>query len=170
MPDAERSLRALTEARQQFKSFAAAVDADLALERTKRLAAEHGRIRSFIIDAHLGGASIADLKRAYGTKDYRTIRAVLDSAVAEIAERERIATEKKSDKFFWIEGKITIVESNDMVFDVIELEDGEYMLDGFHLPSYPDDEFYRWDGAVVDESSTGEHADLYQAILNRPGQ
>lgn len=126
-------LASLREEREGYKAFVEAVDADLAAQRQARLAERQNSIGSKVAEAFAKGASIADLKRAYGTRDYRTIRVLLDSRQSEVQmwqEKQRIVIPEGTTRYDK-ETNILYVRAEDggtVSFDVIPLDDEGYLL------------------------------------------
>lgn len=170
MTDPNQDLAQLAAARREYKTFVAAVDADLAKERARRLFNESSRIHDLVVAAFANGASLADIKRAYGTKDHNTIKSIIDSSQAEIEERKRRDAERQSGKFHVENDTVTIFHDDGVssIYNIIELEDEAFMLDGGREENLATEDFYRWDGLVVDELTRNEDEEaLYEAILNR---
>lgn len=80
----EEKLTELARAREGFRAFRDQVDADLARQRQIRLEGEIGRITTLILESAAAGATTGQIKRAYGTKDHRTIATILQSHASEI--------------------------------------------------------------------------------------
>lgn len=131
----EDALAAITEARASYKDYVAQVEEDLKRERQVRLAKAQGTIIHRVAEAYALGANIADLKRAYGTKDYRTIRDILDAYHADLEDatvREQVAHEVFD--WFTIETLPTLttdgfVRAEDSTeYNVFYLDDGKDLM------------------------------------------
>jgi hypothetical protein len=155
----EDALNQLREKREGWKEFTAAVEEDLARERIKRLASRRGEIELLVLTAYSEGASIADIKRSYNTKDYGTIRRILDANEALL---EQIITEREQKTEAELQGEFEYDHLNNTVYlmedgttlgyHAIELDDGEWLLDG---PG-------EWDGVVLND----DERPLAKAILD----
>ena len=163
----------LADERQAFKPAIAAIDADLAEERKRRIAVREGRIRDLVADAVVEGGSINKIMKAYGTKDFRTIKNLVASMENEIAMRidaRENPTSVQSD-FFQLVPTDDGLHVNIMVdddyegFEIIGLDAGEYML--VSLGEEMDDSIARIDGVVLDSSSVGEWGNVWLAIHER---
>lgn len=131
MTDVNETLNELAQLRASFQEFRDAVDADLAAERQRRLAVRQGEIVDAIARAYVGGASINAIKRAYGTKDYRTIKNIIDSMEEQIAfMRQQQEQEEETVRTDWFSITNGYVSTGDSSYEIFELEDGEYLLTG----------------------------------------
>lgn len=165
MPDKNDYLDAVVDLRASYKDFVAAVDADLAEERRKRLNSRAGDIRAAVVNAYAHGASLAEIKRAYGTKDHNTIKNMVEGAEREV----QVAKGKKPEPvmptdWFEINGLFqagnVVLYAEGSGFDVIELEGDEFLLD---LIEGEDGTLY--DGQVLDSQHVGPAQAVYQALL-----
>lgn len=153
-------LARLREERENYKPFVEAVERDLQVERASRLAAKRLDIENSVVMAYINGASIADLKRAYDTKDYRTIKTILDKHAAQIAlAKSSGTTDDGTLPETWAEynadeGVLSLlIDGKDATFTVIVMEDDEYLLD--YLTG--DEELKRkYDGAILSQSDSVE--------------
>jgi hypothetical protein len=160
MRDKNEVLAELQHARTTYKDFLAAVDADLAAEKQKRLATRQGEILHLVAEAFANGANINQIKRAYGTKDYKTIRSIIDSMGAEVKALE--AEVKYETKPTWTlqqRGDTLFVDAGTSTYQVVDLEGHEYLLD---LDS-GDNELYA-DGEILNAGSTGILGQIYKAL------
>lgn len=157
-PRAKQWLDKLQEERETYPAFAEAVDRDLSIERERRLSERRADIETSAVRAFIEGASIADIKRAYGTKDHRTVRGILDRHAATIAlahAGENVDTIPEEWMKYDAEAETLtlILDEGEAVFKVLALEDDEYMLDYLtgteHLKS-------RYDGTVLTASDSDE--------------
>lgn len=161
MTDVDDVLNQLAAERETYPEFVAAVDADLKVERQRRLAVRQGSILELIAKAFAMGASKRSIMRAYKTKDFATIDRILASMDEQIAlikgqieEANAPATradwlEVMSPKFVYIDGH---------GYDVEVLED-----DGLLLIQVEGDSTI-WDGIVLDDNSSDDEAIVYNAI------
>lgn len=161
MTSREEALAELAEARASYRGFIESVDEDLRAERERRIAQRRAEIEGMVLRAYALESSIADIKRAWGTKDYRTIRNIIDSRSSELdALREELAQAAEPDSsvtpwltFPWKDGLIVHGE----FYRIIELQDDE----GFLLVGDNDEPL---DGAILDGDSTGENKIIYETI------
>lgn len=134
MTPKEQALANITQARESYKDFVAQVDADLKRERQVRLAKQQGTIAHMVAEAHfVHGASIAELKRAYNTKDHNTIAGMIKSL-----EEMQVIPAPAPEAPAWFEFiPPDTLYVGDTGYLVIELDDGQdLMLD---LLEGPDD-------------------------------
>jgi hypothetical protein len=136
MADKSDWLTALAELRGDYKDFLAAVDEDLARERQKRIASRQGDIINAVIQAYTLGASLAEIKRAYGTKDHNTIKKIVGGAQSQADFMKKESPKTKPDAP-WFEIKRAAAEAQadyslytgDAQYAVYTLEGGEFLLD-----------------------------------------
>lgn len=157
-PRAKQWLDKLQEDRESYPAFAEAVDRDLSIERERRLSERRNDIETAAVRAYIEGARIADIKRAYGTKDHLTVRNILNRHAATIA-LARAGEDVDTIPEEWMkydaeaETLTLILDEGEAVFKVLALEDDEYMLDYLtgtdHLKS-------RYDGTVLAASDSDE--------------
>ena len=128
----ETKLAELAERRERFKEFRDSVDADLARQRVERLAAENAAIDQLVIECAAEHATLGQIKRAYGTKDHRTISDKVTSHAAEIAAIRTQAVQKMKNQPDWfrIDGDTVRVEREDgaATFTWTTLEDGQFLF------------------------------------------
>lgn len=91
----EDTLEELAERRLAFKTRRARIDEEIRLLRAEKLAAEQAAIEQIIVQAVADGATMGQIKRAYGTKDHRTIADIIANRSAEI-QAVRDAREAKA--------------------------------------------------------------------------
>lgn len=150
-------LARLREDRANFKPFVEAVDRDLQQERANRIAMERAKIENDVVQAYVAGAKIADIKRAYDTKDYGTIRRIIDAHAAQVALmlNGTATSEDVPDEWFSYEKSSMVLsillDGEDATFGVIAMEDDEYMLD--HLTG-SETLKRKYDGAILTENDT----------------
>lgn len=152
-------LARLREERESYKPFVEAVERDLQVERAARLATKRLDIENSVVMAFISGASIADLKRAYDTKDYKTIRTILDRHAAQIAlaksnggvADDGTLPESWSEYDPETTDLHMLIDGEDVTFTVIVLEDDEYMLDYI---SGSEQLKRKYDGVVLSEGDT----------------
>lgn len=138
------TLSELAKRRSNYKDFREAVEADLAKEKRLRLAAEEHAIDTLIFTAAAEGASTGQIKRAYGTKDHRTISERLKAHAAEI---EAIRARKVNDigempEWLRVDGDQVVVDlpsCETVLFDVVPLADGEKVMFMTNTPLWSDD-------------------------------
>ena len=157
----EETLERLAANRKAFALRMEAVEADLARERERRLAVYVNEIRADVLRAAAEGASIASIQRAYGTRDFRTIKKIIEAGAAEVEAHKARIEEEANPTWFDLDGSIITMDS--AAYDVIDLDAGEYMLD---LIDGVDT--MNLNGAVLSANDTGERKSIYDAIVNQP--
>lgn len=131
MSKKDDALSRLTTARARFASVRKQIDEELRMLRAQRLQAYRGEVAHLALTAYAMGASMGEIKRAYGTKDHRTVSAIIHAGAAEIeAIRKADAEEAASNTWFVIDGDtVTITwEDSTAEFTRVALEDDEIML------------------------------------------
>jgi hypothetical protein len=110
----EQTLEELTERRLAFKVRREQIEEELRQLRTDKLAAEQASIEGIIVRAMAQGATLGQIKRAYGTKDHRTISSIVAARAPEIqAVRDSLTTKKvKSADWFTFDADEVIVTAN----------------------------------------------------------
>lgn len=98
----QETLDELTLRRQAYKAFEQQVDAELRDLRAEKLGAEKAGIRHLVVKAAAEGATTGQIKRAYGTKDHRTVADILHAGTTEI-HAIRQAEAKKQEHADWFE-------------------------------------------------------------------
>lgn len=97
--------------RLAYKAFERQVDAELRELRAEKLNAEKAGIRHLVVKAAAEGATTGQIKRAYGTKDHRTVADVLIAGKAEIeAIRQAEAKKLETAEWFSFEGDRILVQ------------------------------------------------------------
>lgn len=129
----EATLAELEERRAKYRDFRDAVDEDLRRQRIQRLGEESAAIEDLIIKAASEGATLGQIKRAYGTKDHRTVADPVERRKAEIEllRAARIEAIKAPPKWFefHVEGEVKVTREGDVaLFTWAELEDGELLF------------------------------------------
>lgn len=140
----EQTLAELESRRSGYKDFRAAVEADLAQQKANRLAAEEHAINSLIFKAAAQGASTGQIKRAYGTKDHRTISDRLKAHASEIdaLRRAELAGVETMPEWLRIDGDQVVVDlpsCDSVLFDVVPLSEGEKVMFMTNTPLWNDD-------------------------------
>lgn len=135
MSKLDDALSALTESRKSWHPYVEKVDAALAEERHRQLEGKREEITTAVLFAAANGASIADIKRAYGTKDYRTIKSILEAhperlaamraAVTAYVDLPEIEFNVETDTVAIRDAETGEVQS---VLEILALEDGGYLL------------------------------------------
>lgn len=150
------TLSELTERRARFRVFADLVDAELRAERERRLATEKNAILTLMHEAWAKGATYGELKRAYGTKDHRTVRDIIESGTSEInaikARIEQQASESQSHWFTidWGQHNATVtVDGFQAVFSWWEDEETGDLTFITDEALYPDNNFDKQNKAVA---------------------
>jgi hypothetical protein len=173
MTTKDEALVALTKSRAGYKDFVKQVDADLRVEKAKRLAAHQGTIYHQVAEAWVLGATIEDLKRAYGTKDYKTIKNIIDNC-AELPvqvdapeQGDMIETNAKPNWYEIVKPPTKVDEGmlyvGELGYDIVPLDDGDDIM---LVLSEGDDDLADLDGIL--ESDTGfsdpARAELFRSI------
>lgn len=162
MTDKDEILAQLSEERRTYPEFVEAVDADLKIERLRRLATRQGVILNLVAEAFARGASKRAIMRAYGTKDFGTIQRILDSMAGQITQiKDGIEEQAVVAKGDWFEvvtaDHVYIGEAG---FDVIWLDGDEPLLNQIEGETVPE-----WDGRVLTSADTGDFGVLYLALM-----
>lgn len=126
----EEALEQLAERRLSFRAYRDAVDEELRRLRATKLAAEQANIEAIVVKAAAEGATTGQLKRAYGTKDHRTITDILQRRGAEIEALTKAKAEKAAGTdWFTItdDGIVVIIEGSTALFTYTYV-DNEVML------------------------------------------
>jgi len=165
MADKTDWLTALAELRGDYKDFLAAVDEDLARERQKRIASRQGDIMNAVVQAYTLGASLAEIKRAYGTKDHNTIKKIVEGTQSQADFMKKESPKARPDKPWFeivgtFEAQNVVLYAEDSRYDVIYLEGGEFLLDRIE-----GEDGTLYDGQILDATHSGPHAQLYTALL-----
>lgn len=164
MPDKEVTLANLKENREAYAAHVEAIEADLALERQKRLGVWQAQIRNLVLRAYAEGASIAAIQRAYGTRDFNTIKRIIESGTAEVEQYKVEAVTAQTPTWFTVDAVDMTVEIGGCDFEIIEMDGAEFMLSCTFNDD--DDANWRlWDGKTLLPESTGLDGELYAAIL-----
>lgn len=162
MTDLNEVLAQLAQEREEYPAFVAAVDADLKIERQKRLAVRQGSIMHLVAEARVLGASKRAIMRAYNTKDFATIARILDSMAEQVKLMEEAKFAAAQPKTDWFEIQAAdMLTIDELVYDVTELEGEEYML--IHMG----EEATEWDGVILTDTDTGDKGVLYSAIKEK---
>jgi len=165
MTDKYESLDRLRALRESYRAYVEAVDADLAREKAKRLAARQGEILEAVAESAARGASLADIKRAYGTKDHRTIKKMVDSMSNQIeAIAEEIAAPVATERFTIDVGALGIpyLTVDGITFMVVLMDEDGYMLDA--ADGWTSTVGGLYDGMILDAQSTGLAGEIYRAL------
>ena len=103
----ENTLEELAERRLAFKSYREGVEEELRKLRIEKLAAEQASIEHIIVKAMAEGATLGQIKRAYGTKDHRTIANIVTARAAEIEALQNAKREEKAATDWFQIGSLT---------------------------------------------------------------
>lgn len=129
----EDTLAELATRRAAFKEFVDSVDEDLARQREERLASEKAAIRSLILTAVAQDASLGQVKRAYGTKDHRTIADVVKGGMAEIDAIRKQGTAEVTDMPEWVHAltsheAVVVVDGDSATYGWSAMGDGALLF------------------------------------------
>ena len=125
----EATLAELEERRSAFRHFRSQVDEDLRRLRIERLAAEQQAIDHLVFKAAAEGASLGAIKRAYGTKDHRTISDLVRDHSAEIEAIKKAAVDAVSNLPGWLNildatNFVVNLDTNSADYQAVEIEGG----------------------------------------------
>ena len=110
----ENTLEELAERRLAFKSYREGVEEELRKLRIEKLAAEQASIEHIIVRAMAEGATLGQIKRAYGTKDHRTIANIVAARAMEIKALANARREEKAKTdWFKLSDDLVLVERED---------------------------------------------------------
>lgn len=126
----QETLDELTERRVAYTARRAAIEEELRALRKEKLAAEQASIEGIIVKAIAEGATLGQVKRAYGTKDHRTIADIVTAREAEIqAVRDAEIAKRDNTDWFTIHGEQAFVtyKGNTCAFEWTEV-DGKLMF------------------------------------------
>lgn len=170
----EEILSELEDRRAAFKVYREKVEEELRLKRIEMLGAEQASIEHIIVRAMANGATIGQVKKAYGTKDHRTIATIVTARADEIEAVRRAAVEKKPapNWFELYDGHATVTVGNDSAdFEWSEVDGDIMFFSG--TPLWNDDFTIRNEAvALLDgktETDTEEAAQLASAIRSAQG-
>lgn len=106
----EHTLEELAERRAAFAAHRAKVDEELRRKRVELLAAEQAAIEGIVVRAMAEGATLGQVKKAYNTKDHRTIATIVAARAHEIdAVRKQKDEAKAKDDWFTFEDDTVLV-------------------------------------------------------------
>lgn len=95
----EETLKELKTGRLAYRARRALIDEEVRQLRASKLAAAQEAIEHIVVKAVAEGATLGQIKKAYGTKDHRTISDIVTNRSAEIeAIREARAAESRAQK------------------------------------------------------------------------
>lgn len=123
----EETLKELEAARLGYRSRREKIEEELRARRVAMLAEEQLAIENFVAKAVAEGATLGQIKRAYGTKDHRTITNIVENREAEIRYWREFAANPENGEWFTLleDGQVLIGE---VLFAVTSLDDGRIML------------------------------------------
>lgn len=173
----EAALKRLSENRASFSAYRDQVDEELRQIRRERLAQYELGIRRDVLEAYAAGATLGAIKRAYNTKDHRTIKAIIDSGMSEV-EQMRLAEVEQAQAAStglpdWaarqLDNIIVTVGEDVAFYTYEEIEGGKLMFSTDEAPWDPT--FTKKNRAVelLDgkiEGETAEATELAAAIRN----
>lgn len=152
----ETTLAELELSRLGYKERRARIEQELRERRLSMLAEETDKIENLVARAVAEGATLGQIKKAYKTKDHRTITTIVNDRAAEIKYWREFNAKPENGNWFTImaDGQILIGE---VLFEASPVDDGKIMLITTH-PQWNDDftienETVRdYDGKTEDES------------------
>lgn len=168
----EGTLQQLAERRLSFKAYRETIEEELRQLRLQKLAAEQASIDHLVAKAMAEGATLGQVKRAYGTKDHRTVANIVASRAAEIEaiRQSRITAKAKTQDWFVLDaedGTAVITIGEHQAVYAWFIVDGEYMFTT-EVPLWNDDFTIKNEAvALLDgktESESEEAAILAAAI------
>lgn len=167
----QETLDALTERRLAYRAYQAQVDEEMRRVRNEKLGAERASIEHLVAKAAAEGGTTGQIKRAYGTKDHRTVADILKNRAGEIAAIRKSAEESsRMTDWFKIEGDTVVVTvgEHQAVFTWSEVEDELMFVTD--TPQW-DDTFTTKNGAVAlldgKLESESEQAEQVAAAIRR---
>lgn len=173
----EQTLAALAERRAAYQIFQAQVDEDLRNERARRLGDERAAIDHLVFKASAEGATMGQIKRAYNTKDHRTISDKIKAHTAEIDAIRKAAIQRVKDMPEWLEihdsesFTVTIGEFK-TGYSVTSMQDGTLMF-GTGDPLWNDDYTIKNEAVDLLDGKTeadGEEAAIVGKFLRKYNQ
>src|SRR5690606_25442522 len=147
------------------------VEEELRLLRIERLGAEQAGIEHLVAKASAEGATLGQIKRAYGTKDHRTISNIVTTRAAEIEALRKSMRENKRAEKQWFQldtaDRVLVTVGRDSAYyDDTEI-DGEFMF-STDVPLWNEDYTIKNEAvALLDgktESESDEAAEIGRAI------
>lgn len=106
----QETLDQLSERRLAFKAYQQQVEEELRALRLEKLGAEKASIEYLVAKAAAEGATTGQIKRAYGTKDHRTIADILGARAKEIEAIRTAAEEaKRGPEWFQLDSEFVRV-------------------------------------------------------------
>lgn len=117
------------------------IDAELKAERARRVEEAKTALALVLAKAYAGGLKISRIKELYGTRDHRTVRALIDHGTELLARLGGEAEPESKAATFGVEIRggelwVTTVDGAVCVFDVLEIEGGVILDTDF--PIFPD--------------------------------
>ena len=165
----EEALQELAERRMAFRAYREQVEEELRQLRGEKLAAEQANIEHLVAKAAAEGGTTGQIKRAYGTKDHRTVADILARRASEIKALRNAEIEKQNDTSwfnFTDDGVLARIGGSEALFTYVYVDD-EMMLTT-ETPLWNDDFTQRneavalLDGKTEDDSI--EAAKIIRAI------
>lgn len=126
MTPQEKALQELAERRLAYQEYRKRIDEEARAWRADRLAVEQSSVEHLVLQAAAAGATVGQIKKAYGTKDHRTIAGLLEERAAEItALREALAARAEPEEWFWIDGENVrvAVDGSEAMFTWADVDD-----------------------------------------------
>ena len=169
MTTKNEALAAIAKSRAGYKDFVKQVDADLRVEKAKRLAAQQGTIYHQVAEAWGTGASIEEIKRAYGTKDYRTIKNIIEAFAVEPVNGPETEVFIDTTPTSWYEiasfpspDRDGFMYAGENGYDIVLLDDGADIM----LVLTGDDDLAGLDGILESETGFSDpgRVELFKAI------
>lgn len=123
----EETLATLESRRLGYKERRARIEEELRQRRIAMLAEEQGQIENLVAKAVAEGATLGQIKRAYKTKDHRTITTMVAENEAAIRYwREFLAAPENGDWFTIVDDDNVLI--GEVTFRLVTMETGEIML------------------------------------------
>lgn len=122
----EETLKELEVRRLGYKDRREKIEEELRARRISLLAEEQAQIEDLIAKAYASGATLGQIKKAYGTKDHRTITTIVANRATEIKYWRQALAESEAEAWFSI-GPDGITISG-VLFDYTILDDMKFML------------------------------------------
>lgn len=154
---ADEYLGRAIEATKAYRREVQRVDAELREERVARLSGPRRELGRLFTEAYESGVKFRDLKEAFGTSDYRTIRALMDEAATEPEVEEVTAPDTRITLAPECDPPLLMVNADGKVYEFMlhSIEDA-VLLDSVE-PLYVDDvrdaTVELWDGVILREGA-----------------
>lgn len=156
------TLAELEERRANFRQFRDAVDRDLRRLRAERLAEETAAIEDLMVQAAAEDATLGQIKRAYGTKDHRTVADVIERRrnEIEVIRKTRMGRIRNQPEWFeFTDGGVRVTWEGDQAqYTWTHLEEG-VLLFATDTPQWDDTYTIRNEAVALLDGKTSEESE-----------